>query len=101
MGWCKDTVQRYAKTGRRESEDTTVRPLNRCPDAMIVAFILTIPDLEHGRKARELATNITFMEEGTGQYFSIADRTVYWTDIDFQDPLDNCAGSIYRIGGTV
>ncbi|MDG2375862.1 MAG: hypothetical protein P8M18_05875 [Woeseiaceae bacterium] len=68
---------------------------------MIVAFILTIPDFERGRKARELATNITFMEEGTGQYFRIADRTVYWTDIDFQDPLDNCTGSIYRIGGTV
>ena len=76
-------------------------PLTDDPDAAIVAFILGIPDLERGRTAWELATNITFMEEGAGRFFSIADTTGYWTDVDFQNPLDNGAGSIYRIGGTV
>lgn len=37
------------------------------------------------------------MEEGAGRFFSIADAAGCWTDVDFQGPLDNDAGSIYRI----
>ncbi|MDP7041051.1 MAG: hypothetical protein QGF91_00210 [Gammaproteobacteria bacterium] len=76
-------------------------PLTDDPDAAIVAFIPGIPELERGRTARELATNTTFMEEGGDRFFSIADATGCWTDADFQDPFDNDAGSIYRIGVTV
>lgn len=66
-----------------------------------VAFILGIPDLEKGQTGNELGTNVTFMEEGSGRFFSTADADGCWSDIHYQEPVGDASGSIYRIGGTV
>ncbi len=76
-------------------------PVNDGPGAATVAFILGIPDLEKGRAARELGTNVTFMEEGSGRFFSTRDTDGCWTDIDYQEAVPDAPGSAYRIGGTV
>ena len=76
-------------------------PLRDDAGSNTVAFILGLPDLERGRTASELATNITFMEEGTGRFFGTADNSGCWTDIEYHDPDEGGAGSTYLIGGTV
>ena len=76
-------------------------PLDGATDTSVAAFILGIPDLQRGRTARELATHVTFLEEGRGRFFATADTQGCWTDIDTQDPLDDNGGTTYRIGGTV
>ena len=54
-----------------------------------------------GTRPERLRSNSLSWKKGPAVFFSIADATVCRTDADFQDPLDNDAGSIYRIGGTV
>ncbi len=76
-------------------------PVDAGPGAATVAFILGIPDLEKGRTAKELGTNVTFMEEGSGRFFGTRDTDGCWTDIDYQQAVPGAAGSTYRIGGTV
>lgn len=103
LDWQSDTLTCEGMP-RPAGEGARIRlagPIDDAADANIVAFILGLPDLERGRTARELATNVTFMEEGTGRFFSTADTSGCWTDIDFHDPLEAGGGSAYRIGGTV
>ena len=76
-------------------------PVNDGPEAATVAFILGIPDLETGRTAKELGTNVTFMEEGSGRFFGTRDTDSCWTDIAYQEVVPGAGGSTYRIGGTV
>ena len=71
------------------------------PDANTIAFIFGIPTLEIGATAKELGTNVTFMEEGSGRFFGTRDTNSCWTDIDMHDELPDAVGSTYRIGGTV
>jgi len=76
-------------------------PASDAPDGNTVAFILGLPDLQRGKTALEIGTNVTFMEEGAGRFFSTADTSGCWTDVDFHEPVEAGAESIYRIGGTV
>lgn len=50
-----------------------------------LAFILAIPDLKKGETARELPTKVTFMEEGTGNFFSTQDTDNCWSDISVHE----------------
>lgn len=66
-----------------------------------LAFILGLADLRAGQTGKELATNVTLMEEGTGRFFGTRDTASCWTDIETHEPLRAAASSGYRISGIV
>lgn len=64
-----------------------------------LAFILGLPDLVEGETAKELPTNVTLMEEGTGRFFGTRDVANCWTDIEKNEQLQPTESSMYRISG--
>ena len=62
-----------------------------------LAFIFGIPDLERGKPASELPTNVTVIDEGRGRFFSTQDTDTCWTDIDRQE--ETATASKYVIIG--
>jgi hypothetical protein len=65
-----------------------------------IAIIIAVPDLVRDRTARELASNVTLIEEGGGRFFSTVDLDICMTDIHSAQQL---AGSTNRssLSGTV
>ena len=63
-----------------------------------LAIIVAIPDLERDKVGRELASNVTVIEEGSGRFFSTSDLGNCLTDITILDELDV---DRYSIGGTL
>lgn len=103
INWTADTMSCEGMP-RPDEEGARIRlagPAADTPDASTVAFILGIPGLEEGRVAKELGTNVTFMEEGSGRFFGTGDTDGCWTDIAYQDRIPGAGLSTYRIGGTV
>jgi len=64
-----------------------------------LAFILGLPDLRPGETGRELPTNVTLMEEGTGRFFGTRDAANCWTDIETHEQLQPAGPPDYRISG--
>jgi hypothetical protein len=73
-------------------------------DGQTVAIILAMPGLERGITARELGSNVTVIEEGSGRFFSTSGLGNCWTDIAEQQETDDgtdayfVAGTLYCIG---
>lgn len=65
-----------------------------------LAFIIAMPALERGTAARELASNVTIIEEGSGRFFSTSGLASCWTDVDAQTVVDD-ASDTYSISGTL
>jgi hypothetical protein len=65
-----------------------------------VAIILAMPGLERGLAARELGSNVTVIEEGSGRFFSTSGLGSCWTDIDEQREMDDGIDT-YSIAGTL
>ena len=63
-----------------------------------IAVIVAIPDLERGTPARELGSNVTVIEEGTGRFFSTAGLGSCWTDILEQRQTDDGTNSHFVAG---
>jgi hypothetical protein len=66
-----------------------------------LAIIFGIPDLREGETARELPTNVTFIEEGVGRFFSTQDTDSCWTDVMVQERITAGGPAEYRIGGVL
>lgn len=64
-----------------------------------LAFILGLPGLIEGETAKEIPTNVTLMEEGTGRFFGTRDTTNCWTDVDEHEQLRGSESPTYRISG--
>ena len=64
-----------------------------------IAFILGLPDLIEGETAKEIPTNVTLLEEGTGHFFGTGDATNCWTDVDKHEQLQEFESPTYRISG--
>ena len=68
-----------------------------------IAIIVAVPELERGATARELGSNVTVIEEGSGRFFSTAGLGSCWTDILEQVGTDDgayvsfVAGDLYCI----
>jgi hypothetical protein len=73
-------------------------PLTDAANGKTVAFILGIPALGKGMTARELPTNVTLIEEGSGRFFGTLDTSGCWTDVTRHEQVN---GSHYEIRGTV
>jgi hypothetical protein len=65
-----------------------------------LAIIIALPELERGAMGLEMVSNVTLIEEGSGRFFSTADRDTCWTDITGLEPLDD-VGDRYLIAGTL
>ena len=63
-----------------------------------LAIIIAIPDLVRDAAGRELASNVTVIEEGGGRFFSSSDLGNCLTDITILEKLD-VDGDRYSIGG--
>ena len=50
-----------------------------------LTFIIAMPDLVPGQPARELATNVTLIAEGSGRFFSTPGLDSCWTDVDMRE----------------
>lgn len=57
-------------------------------DALQLAVIIALPELERGRVAKELPSNVTIIEEGNGRFFSTANLDSCWTDVVAQTLID-------------
>jgi len=73
-------------------------PLTDAAKDKTVAFIFGIPGLQKGVTAKELPTNVTLIEEGSGRFFATADTSGCWTDVS---PHETLGGSRYAVRGTV
>ena len=56
--------------------------------AQELAFIIAMPDFAPGKPARELATNLTPIAEGSGRFFSTPGLDSCWTDVDTRESGD-------------
>jgi hypothetical protein len=85
---------------RPGGEGARLRFAGRADDRQL-AIIIALPDLRRDRgAARELASNVTLIEEGAGRFFSTADTDICWTDVTILEP-DPGAADRYRIGGNL
>jgi len=68
-----------------------------------LAIILSIPDLERGATANELATRVTLIDEENARFFSTRETDICWSNITEQSPLTDSDGTViehfYRISG--
>jgi hypothetical protein len=68
-----------------------------------LSFILSIPDLQQGKTASELATRVTLIEEENARFFSTRDNDICWSNITQQEPLTDSTGAVianrYGISG--
>lgn len=88
---------------RPDGEGARVRlsgPIVDGDDTRTLAFILGLPGLEVGQTGKELPTNVTLIEEGTGRFFGTADTSGCWTDVTEQDAVSD-DDHVFRIRGTV
>jgi hypothetical protein len=76
-------------------------PVDIDGETRTLAFIFGIPGLARGMTGRELPTNVTLMEEGTGRFFGTRDTSGCWTDIDRQEAVGPAAPASYLVSGAV
>ncbi len=64
---------------------------------LTIAIIIAMPGLERGSPARELGSNVTLIEEGSGRFFSTTGLGSCWTDVLEQQSTDDA--NIYFVAG--
>ncbi len=74
-------------------------PVDTADGERRLAFILGLPDLHPGETGKELPTNVTLMEEGTGRFFGTRDAVNCWTDIETHEQVEPAGSAGYRISG--
>ena len=65
-----------------------------------IAIIVAMPGLKRGISARELGSNVTIIEEGSGRFFSTSGLGSCWTDVTEQQSIEDRA-DVYFIAGTL
>ena len=71
-------------------------------ETLSLAFIIALPHLQQGRSAAEIPAGVTLIEENEGHFFSTAEPSTCWADVEHQVPLDDAAVDAipeYRIKG--
>ena len=69
-------------------------------DGLNIAVIIAIPQLERGKLASDLPSNVTIIEEGKGRFFSTASLDYCWVDIERAGPVSEAAMTT-AVGGTL
>lgn len=69
------------------------------------AIIIALPELARGETGTDLDSNVTFVVEGSGRFFSTADTDICWADVARQEALSDdryaVGGNLYCIGPLV
>ena len=84
---------------RPDGEGARLRFAGRSND-LAIAIIVAMPGLERGATARELGSNVTVIEEGSGRFFSTSGLGSCWTDVSEQQAMEDKA-DVYFISGTL
>jgi hypothetical protein len=84
---------------RPEGEGARLRFAGKSGE-MALAIIVAMPGLERGSTARELGSNVTVIEEGSGRFFSTSGLGSCWTDVSEQQAVDDDA-NVYFVAGTL
>jgi hypothetical protein len=84
---------------RPEGEGARLRFAGPAGD-LAIAIIIAMPGLERGSPARELGSNVTLIEEGSGRFFSTSGLGSCWTDVSEQQVMDDNA-DVYFVAGTL
>jgi len=87
-------MQRPSNRGAR------LRFSGHASDSSDIAFIIALPELQHGETGEEFRSNITLIEEGGGRFFSTADLEICWTDINGVESVDD-TNTRFAISGAV
>lgn len=74
-------------------------PADRVGGPERLALILGLPDLERGKAATELPTNVTMIEEDEGRFFNNREISNCWTDI--HDQAQATGPGQFRISGVL
>ncbi len=69
-------------------------------DELAIAVIIAIPQLERGKRASDLPTNVTIIEEGKGRFFSTTKLDYCWVDVEHAGPVPDAAMTT-AVGGTL
>ncbi len=85
---------------RPNSRGARLRFSGHTSDGKNIAFIIALPDLQHGETGEEFRSNITLIEEGGSRFFSTADLEICWTDINGVESVDDTSTRI-TISGAV
>ncbi len=67
-------------------------------DAMQLAFIIALPDLQRGDAGAGFTSNVTVIDEGNSRFFSTPELESCWTDVESQAALD-AGGDRFAIEG--
>jgi len=67
---------------------------------LAIAIIIAMPGLERASTARELGSNVTVIEEGSGRFFSTSGLESCWTDVTGQQGIED-SENVYFIAGTL
>lgn len=69
--------------------------------AVLLTFIIALPDLKRAAVADELPSKVTIVEEGNGRFFSTPNLDSCWTDVAEQSPLEPTDDGVdlYAIAG--
>lgn len=89
---------------RPDNEGARLRlsgPYKSGEEKRTLTFILGLPDLVTGQEGKELSTNVTVIEEGSGRFFTTPDTGGCWTDVTSQHSLAGDSSSNYQISGVV
>ena len=71
-------------------------------NAMQLAFIIALPDLERGIGGAGFTSNVTVIDEGSSRFFSTPDLESCWTDVEAHVALDDDnSGDRFVIDGTL
>ena len=65
-----------------------------------LAIIIAIPDMQAGKQAAELPSNVTVTVEGSGRFYNTPNLDSCWTDISSQSAVPGARGS-YAVSGTL
>ena len=71
------------------------------PSPRMLTFIIGLPYLSAGATGRELASNVTLVEEGNGRFFGTPNAESCWTDLSQHELIDVENEDDYRIAGIV
>lgn len=75
-------------------------PVRNDGETKTLTFILGLPNLGAGVTGAELPTNVTLVEEGTGQFFVTPDTSSCWTDVTTHRLIEG-SETEYVIGGSL
>ena len=84
---------------RPEGQGARLRFAGQAGDTAI-AIIVALPALDRAATARELDSNVTVIEEGSGRFFSTAGLGSCWTDVlEHEGPRDGA--NVFFVAGTL